>query len=63
MDDTASTVIEDCGLTAEAIRRGQGWIRLADAVNDRFTLVIATLGRECQSNHRNTTVSVHYRGP
>ena len=31
----------------EAIRRGQASIRLVDAVKDRFTQVIAILGREC----------------
>ena len=44
----AVRTIESCGLTVEAIRRGQAWIRLADAVKDRFTQVIATLGRECR---------------
>ena len=39
--------IEDCGLTIEAIHRGQTRMtRLADAVKDRFTQVIATLNVE-----------------
>ena len=39
----AVLTIEECGLTIEAIRRGETWVRLADTVKDRFTQVIATL--------------------
>ena len=44
----AVLTIEECGLTIEAIRRGETWVRLADTVKDRYTQVIATLGRECR---------------
>ena len=37
--------IEECGLSVEAIRKGQTSIQLAEEVKDRFTQEIATLGR------------------
>ena len=52
----AVRTIESCGLTVEAIRRGQAWIRLADAVKDRFTQVIATFGRECPEAETNAAI-------
>ena len=53
----AVRTIESCGLIVEAIRRGQAWIRLADAVKDRFTQVNATLGRECRDLVLHVTTS------
>ena len=44
----AVQTIEECGLTVEAIRRGQTWMRVGDNMRDNFTQVIATLGRECR---------------
>ena len=44
----AVKTIEECGLSVEAIRKGKTWIQVAEGVRDRFTQVIATLGRECR---------------
>lgn len=44
----AVQTIEECGLSVEAIRKGRTWIRLDEEVRDRYTQVIATLGRECR---------------
>ena len=44
----AVQTIEECGLSVEAIRQGETWIRLSDEVKDSFTQVIDTLGRECR---------------
>ena len=44
----AVQTIEECGLSVEAIRQGETWIRLSDEVKDSFTKVIDILGRECR---------------
>ena len=44
----AVLTIEECGLTVEAIRRGEAWVRVGDEMKVKYTKVIATLGRECR---------------
>ena len=45
----AVQTIEECILSVEAIRKGKTWIQMAEGVpRDRYTQVIATLGRECR---------------
>ena len=44
----AVQTIEECGLSVEAIRKGETWVRVAEGARDRYTQVIATLGRECR---------------
>ena len=47
MTQAVLTIVE-CGLTIEAIRKGDTRVRQADTVKDRYTQVKATLGRECR---------------
>ena len=42
----AVLTIEECGLTVEAIRRGEAWMRVGDEMKAKYTKVIATLDRE-----------------
>ena len=44
----AARTIEECGLSVEAIMRGEAWVAVADKSRASFTKVVATLGRECR---------------
>ena len=45
---TQAVQIEECGHSVEAIRKGETWVQIAEGARDRYTQVIATLGRECR---------------
>ena len=44
----AAQTIEECGLSVEAIRKGEAWVATTDGYRDSYTKVVATLGRECR---------------
>jgi len=43
----AARTIESCGISIDSIRRGAPWVYFED-YQERYTRVIATLGRECR---------------
>jgi len=44
----AVETIEECGLSVDAILRGEAWVAIAGDDRKRYTKVVATLGRECR---------------